>query len=412
MNTEIRIAARNVLRNPRRTGIALLAVAFGIAALVLALGFIEWVLWAMRETTIHSQLGHVQIARRGFGEAGAADPFRYLLPADTAGKLALAEVPEVRVIAPRIEFSGLASLGDTTVSFIAEGVDPRQEAAMHKRHRLGRSVNIVQGADLPAEGGNAAILGQGLAAALGAKPGDRIVLLATPASGGVGAIELEVRGVFVTISKAFDDSALRVPLDVASRLLSVTGAHKLVLVLDDTDSTARVLQALAPRAHAAGLELLPWHEASDFYNKTVVLFGRQTGVITVIIAVLIVLGISSVMIMAVHERTPEIGTVLALGVSRRRVLLQFVLEGCLLGLVGALFGVLVGVGAAWAVSRIGIPMPPPPGQSWGYVAEILVTPSIVVRAVLLAVVAATVTAIYPAWKASRLPIVDALRTNR
>lgn len=412
MRAELRIAARNVLRNPRRTGIALAAVAFGIAALVLALGFVEWVLWAMRETTIHSQLGHVQIAKRGFRDSGAADPFRYLLPRGAWNKLALAELDYVRVVAPRIEFSGLASRGDATVSFIAEGVDPRREAAMQKVHRLARPVNIVTGSDLSLEARDEAILGQGLANALGARPGDRIVLLATTASGGTGAVEVEVRGFFVTVSKAFDDSALRVPLAVAERLLSVAGAHKLVVVLDDTTSTDRAVRALAPRAAAATLEVTPWYEVSDFYNKTVDLFRRQSAVVAVIIAILIVLGISSVMVMTVYERTTEIGTVLALGVPRRRLMLQFLLEGCLLGLAGSLFGVLLGLGGAWLASTIGIPMPPPPGQSWGYTGEILVTPLIVMQAVLLAAISATMTSIYPAWKASRMRIVDALRTNR
>lgn len=412
MSPDFLFAARNLLRSPRRTGIALLAVACGVAALVLALGFIEWVLWAMRETTIHSQLGHVQIAKQGFHDAGAADPFRYLLPRQAEQEMALSKLNEVRVVAPRIEFSGLASHLDATASFIAEGVDPRQEAAMHHRHRLGRPINVIDGNDLSLEGRDEVLLGQGLANALGAKPGDRIVLMATSASGGAGAIEVDVRGVFVTMSKAFDDSALRVPRGVAERLLSVTGVHKLVILLDETESTTGVLRSLRARAEAAGLELMPWYEASDFYNKTVDLFGRQSAVVTSIIAVLIVLGISNVMIMTVHERTAEIGTMLALGVPRRRVLVQFLLEGGLLGFAGAVLGVSLGLIGAWLASTIGIPMPPPPGQSWGYVAEILVTPMIVIRAALLATIAATLTAIYPAWKASRMPIVDALRTNR
>ena len=73
-------AFRNIIRQKRRSTIAIGAIAFGVTAMILASGFIEWTLWGMREATIESQLGHLQITRIGYHDAGKADPYAFLLP--------------------------------------------------------------------------------------------------------------------------------------------------------------------------------------------------------------------------------------------------------------------------------------------------------------------------------------------
>ncbi len=118
------LAVKNVVRQRRRTIVALLAVACGIASLILASGFIEWNLWFGRESTIHSQLGHVRIYKSGYLESGHADPFANVLKDDPDRLRLIRAQPEVIAVAPRLSFSGLISHGDATISFIGEGVDP------------------------------------------------------------------------------------------------------------------------------------------------------------------------------------------------------------------------------------------------------------------------------------------------
>jgi putative ABC transport system permease protein len=161
-----------------------------------------------------------------------------------------------------------------------------------------------------------------------------------------------------------------------------------------------------------GLQVIPWYELADFYNKTVALFSRQVGVMKLIVAIIIVLSIANVMTMSVMERTGEIGTALALGVPRTRILAQVMIEGLALGAVGGATGVVVGAALAKIISAIGIPMPPPPGMARGFSGSIFVTSGIAFEALVLAVVTGLVASAYPAWRASRMVIVDALRHNR
>jgi putative ABC transport system permease protein len=116
--------------------------------------------------------------------------------------------------------------------------------------------------------------------------------------------------------------------------------------------------------------------------------------------------------MSVMGRIGEIGTDMALGARSIDVLRRFLSEGILLGGFGGLLGVTIGVAMAAMISSIGIPMPPPPGMARGYTGEILVTWNIAFESLLLAIGATLIASIYPAWKASRMQIVDALRHNR
>jgi putative ABC transport system permease protein len=400
------LGVRNLTRQPRRTGLALFVVAVGITAMILASGFIQWNLNFGREATIHSQLGHLRVVKSGFLESGTSDPFAFLIPDDPLLRRAIESTPHVVALAPRLNFNGLISHGDATLSFIGEGVEPAPEAL------LSRSLTIVAGDALATEDHESVSLGQGLAANLGVKPGDNVVLLATTARGGVNAVEVKVRGIFATITKAFDDSALRVPIQTARQLMRISGSHAYVLVLDETKNTESVAVALDRLVRDRQLVVVPWYRLADFYNKTAALFSRQVSVLRVIIAVIIVLGISNLMSMSVLERTGEIGTAMALGTRRGSIMRTFLWEGGLLGIAGGMIGLVLGYALAHLISVIGIPMPPPPGMAFGYTAGIRFTWPLGAEAFALSIVTTLLATVFPAWKASRMVVIDALRHNR
>ena len=344
----IKLALRNLLRHRRRTVITLTAIGFGVIALLLVGGFIEWAFWGMREGVIQSRLGHIQMTRSGYFESGSADPFSYLLSEELEEQIELESFKEIEVVSRRLAVAGLISHDDLTVGFIGEGVDPEKDADLSKH------LFIITGKSLATDDPNGVLLGGGLADNLGVTVGDTVVLLVTPESGGLNGIECTVRGLFHTASKEFDDVALRLPLDSARQLLRTSGSHTWVMLLDETERTDAVLQQL--RTQYQGVEnqvqFTPWYALADFYNKTKKLFSRQMNMVRLIIALIIILGISNTLVMSVLERTGEIGTLMAIGYKRKQILRLFINEGFLLGAIGGGIGVVAGVVLAKIISVI------------------------------------------------------------
>lgn len=403
--TLTKLAFRNLVRHRRRAAIAIFSVALGTAALAVASGFIAGMFADFREATIESQYAHLQITRPGYHENGLADPDRYLLPNDAAAQT-LPTVPHVRAWGPRLGLTGLVSHGESTLSFVGEGFDPAHDLTGD------RSLTVIQGRRLGATDHDQILLGKGLATLMGVQAGDAVVVLVDTPASGLSAIDAKVAGVFESVSKAYDDSTLLLHIDAARKLLKVDGAHSWLVYLDKTENTPHVAKALRARFGAPRFEVRTWDQLAEFYRRAVDLFQQQMDVVRFIVVAIILLGISNTMMMSVMERTGEIGTAMALGVRPRILLGQFLLEGGLIGLIGSLAGLALAVTMGWVVDVLHIDMPPPPGLTRGYLAHLLFTPATVLEALLAGVGTTTLASLYPAWRASRMVIVDAIRHNK
>ncbi|MBI2203853.1 MAG: ABC transporter permease [Candidatus Rokubacteria bacterium] len=403
----LKLAIRNVGRNRRRTMITLAAMAFGAAAIIVFGGFVNSIYWGVRESTIRSQIGHLQLYRRGFSEKGNVAPFDYLIHDYASLRRELLAIPHVNVVTGRLGFSGLVSTGDTTTAFAGIGVDPEGES------ELSSMAIVVEGQDLAARQPRGIIMGVGLARAFGVRPGDDLTLLSTTKGGAINALAVKVRGAWESTEKAYDDRFLKAPLTEVQRLLEVEGdeVQSVVVLLDATAHTAEVRAAVERLVRERGLELeiKTWEDLALRYHQVRELFGRIFGVLTLIVSIMVVFGITNTMIMAIFERTREIGTVMALGTRRRGVVSMFVLEGLALGVLGGIAGVVLGIVLAKVVTAIGIQLPPPPGSTRGFLVQIFVVPEVLRQAFELSVVTATLASLYPAWRAARLDVVEALR---
>jgi putative ABC transport system permease protein len=403
---DLALAARNLFRHRVRSAIAFSALIFGVVSLLLSGGFIDWIYWAMRESTISNLIGHSQAVRPGYYKKGAADPFAYLLPEDSKELEIIQANRHVKTVTSRLVFGGLISHGDNTISFLGQGVIPEKEAT------VSAAFAILKGNNLSSDDPKGVIVGQGLAENMQAEPGDKVVFLSTSESGGVNAVEGHVRGIFSTMTKAFDDASIRMPITLARELLGVHGSHSWVILLDKTENTNAALYELKATIPESKIEFVPWIDLADFYRKTVELFSRQMHVVQIIIALIIILSISNTLTKNVLERTNEIGTLMAMGMRRKKVLKLFVSEGMLLGVIGGLIGLILGTVLAHVISRIGIPMPPPPGAARGFTGEIRLSWTLAATSYLLAIGTSTLASMFPAWKASRINIIDAIRHNR
>lgn len=398
------LALRNIFRNRLRTALTLAAIVCGVAAIIVSGGFVEDVFVQLRESTIHSRLGHLQVFRAGYLDLGRRDPSRYLIDRPDALVAAVASAPYVKDVMTRVMFSGLANNGRADLPIIGEGVEATKEA------RLGTATTFLAGRALTDKDEFGANVGEGVASALKLVPGSFINLTVSTPEGALNALEFQVVGVFRTFSKDYDDHALRIAQLAAAQLLATPAIHSIVASLDDTAHTDAAVAALKVRL-GPGYDVKPWFELADFYNKTVALYRRQFGALQLVIMVMLILSVASTVNMVVFERTGEFGTLLALGIRRRSIFLLILLENALLGILGATLSGMVGVALAIAVSAIGIEMPPPPGSTAAYIASIRLVPWIVGAAGVTGTLAAIVAAVLPGRRAARFPVVDALRHN-
>ena len=400
-----KLAFRNIFRNRQRSALTLAAIVCGVAAIIVSGGFVEDAFVQLRESTIHSRLGHLQIFRQGYLEYGRRDPSRYLIENPQEMTDAIKSIPHVQSVMTRVNFSGLANNGRADLPIIGEGIEPGKEA------RLGTATTLVSGRQLQDTDTFGAVVGEGVAAALQLHPGSTLNLMVNTPDGALNTIEVEVVGVFRTFSKEYDDRAVRIAQGAAQELLFTPAIHSVVVLLDDTGATDGAVAAIRARLGAQGYEVKPWYELADFYTKTVALYRRQFGALQAIILVMLVLSVASTVNMVVYERTGEFGTLLALGSRRRKIFWLVLTENTLLGLLGALLGVITGFALAALISHIGLPMPPPPGSNTGYTASIRMVPWVFALAAITGVLAASLAAILPGRRAARLPVVEALRHN-
>ena len=398
-------ALRNVFRQKMRSAGTLAAISLGVAGLILAGGFVQDIFIQLGEAVIHSQSGHIQIARQGYREGKIRSPESYLIEQPDKLKQKLSATPGVQLALARLAFTGVINNGKRDIGIIGEGVEPSAEA------KVGSYLRYIEGRPLADDDSDGIVLGQGVARSLGLKIGDRVNLVISLPQGAVNTLDFEVRGVFQSFSKDFDARAVRIPLAAARSLMDNDSAHLIVLLLDQTESTDTVLAALRQALSPQGFELASWRELSDFYDKTLKLYDRQFGVLRLIILVMVLLSVTNSVNMTLFERTREFGTLLALGDKPESVFRLILAENMILGLFGAGIGIFLGCAAALAISAIGIPMPPPPNANIGYVAFIRLVPANVLLAGAIGFVATTLAALLPARRASRLNVVDALRSG-
>ena len=400
------LSARNIFRNRRRTAITVLSIVVGFAAMACFGGFIEFSFEGLRESTIRTRLGHLQIYAHGYSQHRVSDPESVLISRPDEVMARIAELPGVAAVTPRLSFSGLGSTGSATVNVSVVGVDPEGEEEFSDFETL------VAGRPLEPGDPEAGLIGEELRNGLGAEVGDWVTVLTTSFDGVINAVDFRVAGVVRTGSKEYDSVFVKVPIELAQRAKETGEVERIVVLLDDTDDLA-VLQPRIEEMLSSfddEFETRRWDELAGFYEAVVALY---TGIFTVfagIVGVVVMFSVANTMTMAVFERTGEIGALRAIGARRSTLVAMFLTEGVGVGLLGAGLGVAASWLIAGAVQAMGgIAMPPPPGMSQGFQAYFSLTGEVLRNAFAVTVAATLVSAVYPAYAASRIRIVEALQ---
>ncbi len=400
------LAFRNVFRNRRRTAMTLLVVSGGVAGLLLVGGFFSRMFWGLRESTIRNGLGHLQIYSADYfrrDEAHALD--NGLEDYQRLTGLA-ARNRHVRGVTARIEFYGMVSNGMKSAVFMGTGVEAAREKSM------GFEPRIASGHYLDAGGteSSPALLGAGLARSMSAKPGDSLTLLSVTSDGALNGIDVDVAGIVTTGFKEMDDRLLTIPLAAAQRLLQSPRVTKLVIGLDKTENTDAVYAAILPQLAASRQQFAvrKWIDLAGYYKQVRLMMSGIFVFLGVIVFFMVVMSSANTLMMAMFERTREIGTMLAMGTPRSWLVALFLGEAVFTGMLAAAFGVAAGTGMGALLNRSNIVLPPPPGTTAGMPLKVIHEPALMAGAAVLVLITLAAASLMPAVRASRLQIVEAL----
>ena len=416
MNT-FKLAFRGLSRNRRRSMMTLLTIALGFSAIALFAGYTHNIYSGMSRGAIHGEmLGHLTLSKPGMSKEGRLYPERYLLNAGEVNKISelLRNEAHVKLVAPRLAFSGLLSNGRASTIFLAEGIEPAalqklQEGMLNKREvERGTFDNMLKKLD-PAHS-EVVELSTGLAELLHLQQQGLAAMLVNTMSGQANALDVTLGGTFDTGNAGTNDKFALVSLALAQSLYDAAGhADRLTVLLDDVVQTEPMRKLIQAKLHAAGyeLEIKSWNELSSFYNQVHGMFNMIFGFIFLIVLTVVVMSVANSMGMTVVERTREIGTLRSIGLRRAGVVRIFTMESLLLTLIGCASGLLITVLVRYGINVADISYTPPNSVSPTPLLIDLDVRRIVFTFVLMGLVA-TLAAYMPARRAAKMQIIDAL----
>lgn len=405
------IAIRNIGRNRRRSVLSALATAVATMSMVAIAAYINGMRLDMQANVRDFATGHVQVRHGDWDRYERLNPLHLRIerPADLVARLEA--LPGVAAATARLSLPVGVFRGRETSAATVLGVDVARERGFMRLERL------LKEGRLPAPGGNEALIASGLAASLGVRPGDRLTVLSTTMRRSSNALTFHVVGLVEMPVAAMNSSSLIVPLDRAMALARTDGTVTEVVVRAAREGDIAGVRAAVQRVLAdggwQGLSARTWTEASFF----LAFFQVAEGLYFVLGLVFFLLA-STVLVnttmMVVFERTREIGTVGALGMTGREIVRMFFLEALALALLGAAGGVVLGLAISIPMQVLGIDMSAATqGMSIEVSGVIFARPRLLTTALIFvyAVAISCLAALLPARRAARVQPVEALRAT-
>lgn len=400
MGKMMKLAWRNMWRNWRRTGIALIAIVLGLMLLLLLTSVIAGSDQAIFGNAVKVYGGAVQVHAPGYREKANRRPMLPLQDPNAVVAAALAQ-PTVIAAAQRIHTGGILVKDGESRPVAITAIQPTAEAPISIQ-----AANVVAGRFLIDGEGDAIFIGQALADELGATLGDRITLLGHGKHESMRQRTMTVIGIYSLGSPDLEKGVAFITLTEAQSLFNMNNqATEVAISLTDVMQESTVIPAL--QAALPGYEVDSWKTLKPEITGTMAskqMFVSMIGLIVILIASI---GILNLQLMAVFERTREMGVLAALGMKGRQIMALFLLEGVLIGVVGAVIGCLVGVGVVFLIRQMGgISFASISGMGevtalmGDHLMPMLTLVDVISRGVIVAVIAAFAS-LYPAWQASR-----------
>ena len=409
MSTDVKMAWRNIWRNPRRSILTISAIAFASLLLVFMLSFQFGSYETMINSAVMIHTGHLQVQAKEYEEKRN---IRLVVPDPAAIGGILEQTSELAAYTFRANAFSLISSKERTYGTIVIGIDPPREARVSTLKKL-----IRQGNYLSADDSNQALVGKLLAKNLNVVLGDELVVLGQGRDGSIAATVVKVKGIFSSGQDEFDRSTIHIPLKYFQDVYAMNGAVHEVVALGKSleyipEIKSRVTAGIENMNQKDHLVVLDWMELMPGLIQAIQMDLVSAFIFYIILIVVVAFSILNTFLMAVFERTREFGVLLAIGTTPGRLTKLLLTESVSMTMVGIVIGIIAGSlitwyfqvhgivfsGAAEVMRQFGLPERMFPRLS---VLSISIGSGIVLVITLL-------TALYPALKVRRLRPVEAM----
>ncbi len=347
MRLYLRLAWRNVWRHRRRTLIVVLAMGLTLAMMMLYDGLVAGFDDAIYGNAIKVLGGNIQIHAGGYQAKADQTP---LLPLgdDQAIVQAALALPQVEAAARRINTGGLATNREGAFPVSIVGVEPDKElpVSLVAQH-------AAEGRYLKADDQDMVYIGKGLAKEMSVQVGDSFTLVGRATHQQMRQRTMTVAGIYDVGMPDIEKRTLYISLAEAQNLYDLSGqSTEVAITLKKLGQEAAVMNALDPDLPT--YEITSWQTNFPELQQALDTKGGVMNVFSVIILIIAGIGILNLLLMAVMERTREIGLLGALGMKPRQISWLFVLEGAMIGLVGVAFGVALGMAINGLLGQVGM----------------------------------------------------------
>jgi ABC-type lipoprotein release transport system permease subunit len=347
MNLYLRLAWRNIWRHRRRTVIIVLAMGLSLAMMMFYDGLMDGFNNAIAGNAVRVLGGNVQVHAEGYREKVDSNPLIPLTDDMAVVQAALAQ-PNVIAAARRIQTGGLISNREGAFPMALIGIDAEAEAPVSLI-----AEHIVEGRYVENTDEDLILIGRGLADALSIKVGDRITLVGSDIHKQNRQRTMTVIGIYDVGIPSMEKSTSYISLAEAQNLFGLRGqSTEVQITLKRVGTEAAIVNALTP--------LLPGYEVESWANNYPELgnaVGRKNivmDIFSVIIVMIAGIGILNLLMMAIYERTREIGLLGAMGLKPAQIATTFILEGALIGLVGVIAGIAMGLMINLSLMQVGM----------------------------------------------------------
>ncbi len=416
MKDLLKLAWRNIWRNWRRTILTSFAVAFAVISIIFAHSYIKGIFESYTENFIKTETGHVKIASREFLRMERVMPKEHLIYDSQNIEESLSVLPGISSMTERIKFYLILSHEEKNELCLGVGINPEQETNF-----LNLEQYLIQGNHFQTSS-QEMIIGYRLAEKLGVSLGDELLAVTTDINYSTYALTFTVAGIFKTGSTYMDKNFFYISLKKAQELLDCAGAvHEIFLLVEEPETAPEIASIIQNLLKEKDLDetliSIPWQE--HFMIKTIGPFASNFYASIMLIIMLIAgLVILNTMLMAVLERTHEIGIIKSMGMRDKGIVFLILIEALFIGILGTSIGGLLGSSLSIIVQNTGIDFSQVMENIEVPIATFISTTiypkftlSILIGSISFGLVTTLLAALYPAFKASRMTPVDALRTS-